>query len=102
MPFKSGIHRVSWDMHEAGVSTRGRGGRGPLATPGDYTVTLVKRDGNTLTKLSETATVTLTPDPLVDLKPEGYAAIADFNTKMRALQRRFSATLAAQAKSLRG
>jgi hypothetical protein len=97
VPYTAGVHRVEWDMREAGASARGRGGRGPMATPGDYTVTLVKRAGDKDVTLSDAVAVTLTPDPLVSLKPEDYAAIAAFNAKGRALQRRLAATVAGAA-----
>lgn len=55
---KKGVHRVTWDMNYANtaavVGQEGRRSRGGLlALPGAYSATLFKREGTTVTQLTE-------------------------------------------------
>ncbi len=96
VPAGEGVHRITWDLHAAGFSTTDDlAGGGPLVTPGDYRVTLVKRANGTTTALTDAVAVTLTPDPLSPMKSADYADIAAFNKQHRALQRRLYATTTA-------
>ena len=74
-----GFHRVAWDMHypsSAPVSLASRSGyvppwaippKGPIALPGEYTVTLKKRQFGKVSNLSEPQSFTL---KLLDNSPE--------------------------------
>ena len=74
-----GFHRVAWDMHypsSAPVSLASRSGyvppwaippKGPIALPGEYTVTLKKRQFGKVSDLSEPQSFTL---KLLDNSPE--------------------------------
>ena len=70
---KKGFHRVAWDMHYPSLSPvsfkKPKGyqppwslpPKGPLALPGEYTVTLMKRQFGKMEALAQTQTFTLKP-----------------------------------------
>jgi len=71
----AGVHRTAWDLRLPAVdpislSTPSfqvpwdTGDRGPLVTPGEYSVTLAKRENGELTELSVSQSFTVKPLPL--------------------------------------
>jgi photosystem II stability/assembly factor-like uncharacterized protein len=92
VPTNAGVHRVTWDLRESGVSVDGDGGRrggggGSLVMPGRYRATLVKRENGRSITLAGPVDVTVRPDPLSSLTPADYDEIAAFNAQVKALRR---------------
>ncbi len=97
VPADAGVHRVTWDLREAGAATAEESANGPLVTPGAYFATLTARAGGAVTRLADAVTITVTPDPLSGLTPSDYRDIAAFNKEVRALRRTLAATGSAAA-----
>lgn len=95
VPTGEGVHRVTWDLHESGVSvTGGEGaGGGPLVMPGRYHAALLKREGGKVTPFAGPVEFTVRPDPLSSLKDADYAEIAAFNKRAKALRRSLAGAL---------
>jgi len=83
VPNKTGINRMTWDLHENGptpwdgaASPEFRGPRvGPLVVPGSYTLRL-KLDATTLSQ-----TVAVRPDPRATMTQADYQTAFDFAEK---------------------
>jgi photosystem II stability/assembly factor-like uncharacterized protein len=88
-PTGEGIHRVTWNLQDAGVNPDG--GEGYLALPGKYTAQLYKRHDGKATKLSEPVAFEIKPDPLGSLTPAEYTEIARFNKEVRTVQKQLNA-----------
>jgi photosystem II stability/assembly factor-like uncharacterized protein len=90
VPTGEGVHRVTWDLKESGVTVGGGdddAGGGPLSMPGKYAATLATRTKGKLTPLAGPVEFAVKPDPLTPLAPADYEAIAAFGRKVKALQR---------------
>jgi len=84
-PARKGFHRVAWDMHypssapvRLNRSSRRGTVQGPLALPGQYTVTLMKRQFGKIATLSKPQTFTLkllNNSPEITQDREGLLAI---------------------------
>jgi photosystem II stability/assembly factor-like uncharacterized protein len=83
----AGIHRFVWSLHYPSLTEPANAyADGAWAPPGQYTVEL-RVDGRTFTQ-----TLTVAPDPRVDLAPAGYAAAFALARKVEALQARIGET----------
>lgn len=95
---KAGLHRVAWDLRwpsaapvDLTVDTDRAPwdppDRGPLAAPGEYTVTLEQQVAGELTPLAEPAGFTVTELDLATLADPDPAASQAFRMKVRRLRR---------------
>ena len=92
-----GVHRVTWNLQESGVSATGSDddtGGGPLVIPGRYKASLVKREGGKFVPLAAAVEFAVKPDLLSGLTPADYAEVAAFNKKVKALRKAMNGTLA--------
>ena len=95
-----GIHRTAWDLRYAskrniGLNDSGRGGwrsRGFLASPGTYTVTLVKRINGETTELAGPQSFEVVPLRKGALKGASIAEREAFRKEIEALQSDVGAT----------
>jgi photosystem II stability/assembly factor-like uncharacterized protein len=102
-PTSAGLHRVSWDLRWPGYRpvadreppTRGdddeegtpSAGRGPLALPGRYTVSIEKRQDSGLTELVGPTPFDVEALNLATLSPPDQAAVLAFARQTGGLQR---------------
>ncbi len=100
-PNTSGLHRVSWDLRWPGYRpvtddrpARGadddgpsRGGDGPLALPGNYTVSLEKREDQATTELVPPTPFVVEPLNFATLAPADRQSILAFAKQTGELQR---------------
>ncbi len=97
-PVKAGIHRASWDLRfppsqpvrlkpPAFQDPFADPPRGPMAVPGEYTVTLEKRVDGVTTRLAEPRTFEAVPLSLGTLEAADKAALLAFQRKVARLQR---------------
>jgi photosystem II stability/assembly factor-like uncharacterized protein len=97
-PTTAGFHRVSWDLRypttqptsltePSGENVFNNPPQGPLAVPGQYTVSFAKRVGGKLTPLGEPQTFTTQPLGLASLPAEDYPAVLAFQEKTARLVR---------------
>jgi hypothetical protein len=77
-PGSQGIHRVTWDF---------RYSNGPLAVPGTYTVSLVKRSGGQLTELIPPTPFEVEPLGMASLPAPSREEILAFQKQTAELQR---------------
>ncbi len=108
-PNTSGLHRVSWDLRWPGYRpvTEGRparggdddgpsqGGNGPLALPGNYTVSLEKREDQATTELVPPTPFVVEPLNFATLPPADRESILAFAKQTGELQRAALGTLEA-------
>ncbi len=94
-PSTEGVHRVTWDLRESGVSASADefAGGGALEMPGTYRATLGKREAGKYTVLGKPVSFTILPDPLSALTADGYKEIAAFNKQVKTLRKAVTATL---------
>ncbi len=97
-PASKGLHRVSWDLRYP-PSTPARltpyvpanafdsAERGPLATPGTYTVALAKRTGDETTSIGSPQTFETQPLGTATLPASDHRALQAFHQKTARLQR---------------
>ena len=98
-----GLHRVTWNMSYASESAinappRPRPGfvaSGMPAPPGRYTATLFKREGSTITKLSDAVSFELRPIRTPHLKGASYDETMAYLKEVSKARRRATATLSA-------
>ncbi len=96
VPTAAGVHRVTWDLRESGVTVGDDdAGGGPLTMPGRYRATLVRRVGAKRTPLAPAIEFAIKPDPLTPLTGADYVDIAAFQTKVKGLRRTLSGTSSA-------
>ncbi|MES1240434.1 MAG: glycosyl hydrolase [Acidobacteriota bacterium] len=111
VPSGAGFHRVSWDLrYPTSMPTQLTPGptdnpfftppQGPLAAPGKYTVSLVKRAGNTTTPLAEPQTFEAMPLGNASLPAEDRGATLQFQQKVARLQRAVVGTINAVEEGL--
>ncbi|HXI03098.1 MAG TPA: hypothetical protein VNI57_07965 [Candidatus Saccharimonadales bacterium] len=97
-PTKAGIHRVAWDLRypdsepvqlkpPAFVSPFSSTPQGPMALPGEYTVTLEKESGGEYTPLGEPQKVEAMPLGLGTLAAKDKETLLAFEKKVARLQR---------------
>jgi len=98
-----GMHRIHWKLRydtQAPISLRSRGssnpfssrGEGPLVAPGEYSVTLSKWDGETLTQLAEPVKFKVKALPNAVMPADDREALAAFQKKADALSASLRAT----------
>ncbi|MDH3497177.1 MAG: glycosyl hydrolase [Gemmatimonadota bacterium] len=84
----SGLHRATWDLRYPGFAGGGgRGGFGPLAVPGRYTVSLAKVVDGALTELVAPVPFDVEPLGLGTLAAQDRAAVLAFQRQTGELQR---------------
>ena len=97
---KKGLHRVTWNMTYAPITavtstktttTQGRPVSGFIAAPGDYTATMYKRLGASVTQLAEPVSFTLKPIYQSALEGSSHADTLLYRKEVAAVQRRSSA-----------
>jgi hypothetical protein len=108
-PAAAGVHRLTWDLRLAPV-TIGGGGRsrggddddsagfqpgGAWTVPGDYTVSLVKREAGKLTPLAGPEKFKVRYVGQAPLPPDQLAALVEFQKTLLRLQRDFTAAATA-------
>ncbi len=93
-PTKKGLHRIAWNLRYAALR------RGPLATPGSYTVEVSQRLADKVERLSEPQAfqVVAAIDPA--LQPQDAGATLEFQLEVIDLQRRAVGTVNKLAESL--
>ncbi len=79
-PTKKGLHRVAWDLRYSGFR------RGPLATPGSYTVEVAQRAGEQVEQLAEAQSVEVIPAIEPSLERQDRAATLEFQLAVSKLQ----------------
>jgi photosystem II stability/assembly factor-like uncharacterized protein len=101
-PTSSGLHRVAWDLRLPGYRPartaeggRSRGGPGPLALPGTYTVSIEKRDETGVTELAPPTSFEVEPLNFASLPPPDRAAVLAFARQTGELQRAVLGTVEA-------
>jgi photosystem II stability/assembly factor-like uncharacterized protein len=93
----SGMHRATWDFRYPGYTSGGgrRGGRGPMAVPGQYTVSIEKRVDGVVTELASAMPFDVEPLGMPSLGPADRAAVLAFQRQTGELQRAVMGTNAA-------
>lgn len=88
-PTSSGVHRLTWDLHHAGLqpSDGTSDGRGPLAMPGTYTMAVSKWVDGEVTELSEPVTFECYPLGMAELSDDDRRASQAFQKETAELQR---------------
>ena len=89
----SGMHRATWDFRYPGYTSRG--GRGPMAVPGRYTVSIEKRVDGVVTELASAMPFDVEPLGMASLPPADRAAVLAFQRQTGDLQRAVMGTTAA-------
>lgn len=92
---KKGLHRLTWDMTYAATTPMrdtDSNNSGPMALPGEYTATLFKREGDTVTALAEPASFTLESIHQGALKGASQAEIAAYGEAVTDAQKRAMAS----------
>jgi len=75
-PTTAGFHRIAWNLRYASFTANGE--RGPLVTPGAYTVSATKRVGDVLTPLGESQTFQVEPIIQAGLAIQDRAEVLEF------------------------
>ncbi len=85
----AGVHRATWDLRYPGYTTQrgGRGGRGPMAVPGRYTVSMEQWVDGTVTELVPPTPFDVEPLGLGSLPAQDRAVVLAFQRETGALQR---------------
>jgi len=95
-PTSAGIHRIAWDLRypstspvslSSGRSPWRRGGFGPMAVPGKYTVSIAKYIDGELTQLGEPQTFETVPLGLATLPASDKGEVLAFQKKTAELLR---------------
>jgi len=92
-PTSSGIHRTAWDFRYPSPRPAGQedggffGTSGPLAVPGDYTVSVVKRIRGETTELVAPTPFRVTPIGMHSLEPTDRDSLLAFQRRVGDLQR---------------
>jgi hypothetical protein len=73
-----GLVRTTWDFRYAGLGGGRRGGAGPLAAPGQYTVEVHQRVGDEITALIPATPFEIEPITFADLTNEQRQAVINF------------------------
>jgi hypothetical protein len=106
---QKGFNRISWNLRHSGKGIerlqsprggRGSGGDGPMVTPGNYTVTLMKRVDGETTVLQEPKSFSVVP--LYEGTPprKSYDEMNDFREAANAFQQDLTATNMELSRSL--
>ena len=82
-PTGAGVHRVTWNLREAGSYH--------FVTPGRYRAALVQTSKGKTTELTDPVEFSVKADPLSGLKAENYIALGRFNKELRAAQKNLTA-----------
>lgn len=94
-PAIAGVHRIAWDLRypastpvqlNSGTDS-GRSPRGPLAMPGEYTVTLEQRANDQIERLTDPQTFEAQPLGTATLDEADRGALLKFQQKTARLQR---------------
>ncbi len=97
-PRDKGMHRVSWDLRLAGagpVAVGGDGGGGPLAPPGEYSVTLSRQADGVVADLAGPESFAVVALDLAGRGDADRAEVTAFRLKARRLQRAASGAVRA-------
>ena len=88
-PSDQGLHRVTWDLHFNGFTPVQLGDHndGPLAVPGQYTVSVAKRVGGQLTELVPPAPFEIEPLGMASLPEPNRQEVLAFQKRTGELQR---------------
>jgi photosystem II stability/assembly factor-like uncharacterized protein len=96
-PATAGLHRIAWDLRfppsnpttleDEEVGLFEEPARGPLAVPGEYTVSLAKRVDGKITALGESQRISAAPLGLAGLAEVDHAALNAFQQQVATLQR---------------
>jgi hypothetical protein len=94
-PTTAGVHRIAWDLRypastpiQLNSSTNsGRSPRGPLAMPGEYTVTLEQRANDQIKRLTDPQPFEAQPRGTATLDEADRVALLEFQQKTARLQR---------------
>lgn len=110
-PAQAGFHRVAWDLRYPDLSpTRleapemepwSEPRSGPLAAPGEFTVSLAKRVNGDLIPLGEAQTFQVESLGLASLKTEDREALQDFQKQVGELQRAAMGAASAAQEAIR-
>jgi len=84
-PTTSGIHRLSWNLRYAPFTAAG--GRGPLVTPGTYTVQAFRHARDRTTALGEPQTIEVVPIVESTLPRQDRDEVLEFQMTVGGLQR---------------
>ncbi|MDH3289459.1 MAG: glycosyl hydrolase [Gemmatimonadota bacterium] len=97
----AGIHRATWDLRYPGFTTQrsGRGGRGPMAVPGRYTVSVEQWVDGAVSELAPPTPFEVEPLGLGSLPAPDRAAVLAFQQQTGALQRAVMGTNAAASEA---
>ncbi|MBE0590851.1 MAG: glycosyl hydrolase, partial [Gemmatimonadales bacterium] len=96
----SGLHRATWDFRYQGFTSRGgRGGGGPLAAPGHYTVSLEAWVDGTMTERVPPTSFIVVPLDLQGMSPPDREAVLAANAEVGELQRVVMGTSQAAAEA---
>jgi photosystem II stability/assembly factor-like uncharacterized protein len=87
-----GVHRVTWDLRESGVTLEG--GVGVSVMPGRYRAALVRREGGKTTPLAGPVEIAVKPDPLSPLAPADYQDLATYLGSVKTLHRGLTGAVA--------
>jgi hypothetical protein len=88
-----GLHRVSWDLRYPSLRPIPGGGKGPLALPGTYTVTLESEVDGEVSVLAGPERFDVVPLELASIPVEDRAEVLSFQRRVARLQRAVSASL---------
>lgn len=88
VPTSAGVHRVTWDLREAGVNDDAGG---PRCMPGTYSARLSRRVDGRTHDLGENVQFKILPDPLSKLTAQQYEEIGSLNNRVKTLRRRLNA-----------
>jgi hypothetical protein len=88
-PSDQGLHRVTWDLHFNGFTPvqLGDNNDGPLAVPGQYTVSVAKRADGQLTELVPPAPFEIEPLGMASLPEPNRQEVLAFQKRTGELQR---------------
>jgi len=96
----AGLHRTTWDLRYPGFTSRGgRGGSGPLAAPGHYTVSLETWVDGTVTELVPPTPFVVAPLNLQGVTPFEREAVLTAAAEVGELQRVMMGTSQAAAEA---
>ncbi len=84
-PASSGMHRIAWDLRYSAFT--GRGGVGPLVTPGKYSVSATKRIDDVDTDIGTPQTFDVVPISEASLPRQDRAQTLAFQMQVGQLQR---------------
>ena len=85
-PASSGVQRVVWDYRYAGIGGGRRGGMGPTAVPGKYTVAVTQYFDGKETKLIEPAEFEIEPIAWAGMSDIDHQSILEFCQRAAKLQ----------------